>query len=639
MASAPYNIHSVLDKDDWNVEEIEEFLESDSSSINYVNCRKETPLLCILKKVNCTAEVVKVLLKYGADVNYKDENLLYKFRTHGTNLSTLYTALDFPGRQDIIKVLLEKGGHAYYHSPFCKAFSRGASKNVINLLRDAHCPTKCQQRMHDSVLHCALSYPKCGLNVQEVFNWGLNENVESAMCYALKCGNEASTIEMLMKNGLNLNECPEHSNNSLLCVTDVNVFNEDVVAPVLKADVVRLLIQSGGCNNTPKPDSISTPLNYALTFFKCEIEVIRLLFHCSPQSDPIERYDYLHDAVQNPHCTPTIVKFLIKEGVEVNGVDSAKKSALHSAVQGRGILSGRGVTKVSCDKSVIEALLESGADINLEAGCMCGSPFTPLCAAVLYKRGAEIFKVLLAGGAYIKHGTLDYSVDKLLNDIHNILPIKVFLKYFFLQNFFFDLEAVFRLERRHHFKDIKKFRDECKQELQKMKLKQIGEDLTLYEFISEYVSPRADSIVCELPGKKYDYGQLLKTVADYNSYPLYFDIISAKVGVPSMKRMLDQVRVYTTDPCTEKKIVLNHATVCHIARFAGVDMLRMIIAFYNPRDNPCSGQAGNEKNDHSERRAECSFVEWANRVPEIPNFLRFFGARKSLRNKIKKIKT
>lgn len=258
---------------------------------------------------------------------------------------------------------------------------------------------------------------------------------------------------------------------------------------------------------------------------------------------------------------------------------------------------------------MIRALLENGADVNL----FNDTGQTPLMSAIDSFQKADILEVLLAAGAFITFLFIQrhYSAKILKNE--HFSDIEIVLRYFFVQHFSFDIECM--LEHGQHSEQgqkILKLRDECKQELQEMKSKKIGENFTLYEFIKEYASPRSDSKVCKLPEKQYDFNRLLKAIR-VNPYQNYFGIISAKVGEKSMEKMLEEIQVYTVtyspdNPGVEKKIVLNHEITCNIARFApGDDMLRLIVAFYNPHLNlnSCTGQASNEKNGKEECVIEC----------------------------------
>lgn len=592
MTSVTY-IHSVLDKDDWNFQDIKKFLKGNSSSVNEVNGQRETPLLRMLQKRNCTAEDIKLLLKFGSDVNFKD--------LKGRN--SLNMALEFSANADIIKLLLEKGVNDSPHSSsLCLALHCGASKRVIELLLDAGCSTSACVR-HASLLHCALDFPKSDLE-QDVFQLlidrgadvrAVTPGVGSILCYALQNGNEASTIQLLMNAGASLNACRSHT-SPLYCATD----RVKLGAP-LKAEVVRLLIKSGASLEC-LPHAF-TPLKCALQLCNYETEAIKLLLDCYPDIDPNDSSMYLRAAMYGAHGNPTVVKLLVKHGVGVNGGNHKGETALHLALG-----------NIECRPSVIKALLDNGADVNQES--VYGE--TPLLVALKYNREAVIIKELLSAGAFIKFCMCHHLMGRLFQPETSV-SLKVLLQYFFLQISLFNIECEFQHGR--NSAALLKFKDECRQELLKMKFEKIGEEFTLHEFISEYACPREDSIACALPGKKYNFDLLLKTIRG-NTYPLYFNIISAKVGTPAMNKMLEEVKVYTYSldkHSEEKKIVLNYESVCNIARLsAGDDVLRFIIAFYNPRSR-CIGQASNEKNNIYMKKEE--YLSQCCKRPKMPHYV------------------
>lgn len=406
-----------------------------------------------------------------------------------------------------------------------------------------------------------------------------------------------------MDAGASLTDCPNH-NSALFCATDR--YKKGLP---LKAEVIKLLIQSGACVDERSLDGC-TPVMCALQYCKYEIEAVELLLGGLRWSDPNDRSGYLRAAMSNSHCNVTVVKLLIKHGVQVNvEKHSDISSALHLAI------------KQWQDLSVIKSLLDNGAEMNH----VNSEGETPLMLAFRlshYKYYDDILaELLLSEGAVINFRAC-CCLMRLLNEnvlYHDVNVsyscVKLLLRYFFLQSSWFNIELWF--EDSHYTKQphpqpsaVLKLRDDCKNELQNMKTKQIGENFTLYEFLSEYATPRGDPSFCGSPGKTYNFDKLLKALRD-NAYPLYFHTISAKVGRSSMTRMPDEVQVYTVrsvkNPCVKNKIVLNHDSVCHISRFlAGDDLLRFILAFYDPHGKSCSGKASNQKKSNYLRMAECA---------------------------------
>lgn len=261
--------------DGWKLEDVEKLLKRDSSSINEWNSDGCTPLHVVLKNKNCSADIVMLLLKYGADVNAKDE--------WGT--SPLLVALNNSRDYAVVMILIEKGAnvHVFYawQSCLCIALRYEGSISVIRLLLDAGCfLNECRNHyFHGSVLHCATHKPRSLLNsdvLQMLIERGadintVNSRGKNVMCFALANGNEGSTIQLLLEAGGSLNGCQKHS-SALICTTDE--------CGPLKASVVRMLLKAGVCPHQVNADGLAA-LQCALQNSKYKTKAIAFLldFH------------------------------------------------------------------------------------------------------------------------------------------------------------------------------------------------------------------------------------------------------------------------------------------------------------------------------------------------------------------------
>lgn len=93
------SVHDALYHYEWNMEEIELILQRDSSSVNEIE-RMQTPLNRVLRDKKCSIAMIKLLLCYGADPNFK-------FCRGSPN--SLIPALYCRDRVEIIRLLIKAG--------------------------------------------------------------------------------------------------------------------------------------------------------------------------------------------------------------------------------------------------------------------------------------------------------------------------------------------------------------------------------------------------------------------------------------------------------------------------------------------------------------------------------------------------
>lgn len=141
-------VQEFLKRDDLTFDSLKRFLEANSSWVNHLNYRDDSPLFIVLKNEKCTYEMVQLLLEYNADINYR-------------NGTCLFVAIKKVGIDEkVVKVLLENGANVNIlddvgRTPLCAAFRYGftfqchSTKNIVKLLLDAKCPPNaCKDHGH-----------------------------------------------------------------------------------------------------------------------------------------------------------------------------------------------------------------------------------------------------------------------------------------------------------------------------------------------------------------------------------------------------------------------------------------------------------------------------------------------------------
>lgn len=257
-------LHRVLREngyDEWSLESIRDLSRSRTNLSTFLHT--------ILKEhKNCSSDVVKLLLKYGADVNAEHQCMF-----------PLQVALENSRDDAVVMTLIENGANVnpeiigrpldcglrhwrFMPSPLCLALRR-ASENVIRTLLDAGCSLNaCKDEYHGSMLHCATYFPRSALKsdvLQLLIERGadinaVNSQGKNVVCSALANGNEGCTIQLLLESGGSLNGCRKHA-SPLMCATDGY--------GSLKARVVQMLLEAGADTHLLNAEGL-TALQYAL---------------------------------------------------------------------------------------------------------------------------------------------------------------------------------------------------------------------------------------------------------------------------------------------------------------------------------------------------------------------------------------
>jgi ankyrin repeat protein len=197
---------------------------------------------------------------------------------------------------------------------------------------------------------------------------------------ASKLGNEA-LVQLLISHGADVN-APAHFSGGLTALQAAALGGH--------SKVVKILLNSGAKLREPRAvNNGRTAVGGAIS--NCDEEMIRMFLDVDPELisyDPYTRGEALKDALSYSKCTASFLKFLIKNGADVNNSPTLpnSKPCLQLAVQKR-------------DFEIVQCLLTAGADVNrLWIPKRNAANVTALQAAVS-TRNIDIVRLLLQWGA------------------------------------------------------------------------------------------------------------------------------------------------------------------------------------------------------------------------------------------------
>lgn len=585
------SVHSLLDNKNWSAEDLRKHLETDSATVNDSSPFRDSPLVRVLKSDKCSLEVVRLLLDHGASTICNPSSRHSPLTVAVRSLRCDAVLRELLGRGADPRVLDKNG-----QSCICVALQANAPESVLRLLLEAGCsPNACQH--HVSVLHCASFRPGLESGVLEMFlsagadihhfgRWG--RQGQSPLCFALRGGVDGQGVRLLLKRGMRLDACTRHA-SSLLCAT------ENVWGARLRADLVYALLDAGAATGRTNEDGWA-PLQLALRYCKYEEGAVRALLDV-PGTDVAGatvgwRDDtLLHLAVENSHCKPSVVRLLLSRGARVDKENYYDEVPLHLALANEG-----------CRAGVVALLLEGGSPVN--AGNKHGK--SPLQIAFERERSCDVLHLLLAAGAKIgivKH-LMDRSLLKLVWDRFEekryrgeLDPLKLVATYSFLEDP--DFMAEYMSPRWSKYHSMMRFSGRCVAEIKGMALKDVGNGLTLKQFLTQ------PSHKNQTESDNYDFCKLFKILRD-NEFPNYFDAISAKIGRTLIKAMLAELEVFAVRESwgfsrREQKIFLNYECLCALLKYMPMpDKLRLVLAFYVPHerclaeDSPVGGKRNHD---------------------------------------------
>ncbi|OXU28005.1 hypothetical protein TSAR_015849 [Trichomalopsis sarcophagae] len=341
------------------------------NDVNAVNHRGNAPLhLAVEHPEYCSAELIELFLKHGADINAKSRQtgdtalhlVVNRFRTNAYPTITLptfhigndfinYESLDVPDMK-LVKVLLE----------------HGSDVNAVN-------------RHGDTPLHLAVKHPT---QFSEVL------------------------IRLFLKNGANVNLKERHTGNTVLRCAVTN-FKGNV-------NILEILLEHADVNAVNTVGE--TPLHLAAkSTARCSVDMIELFLKCGADVNFKARYSgntALHFAVNNFQGKVCIVKILLEHG-DVNAVNRAGETPLHLAAR-----------NPKCSMELIKLLLQHGADVDKKRKSTHDSAFQLYINAHLPSSvDPTLLKLLLLGNDREDHNRMSPLHDACLfhrvDSVHELL--------------------------------------------------------------------------------------------------------------------------------------------------------------------------------------------------------------------------
>ncbi|KAG8194470.1 hypothetical protein JTE90_013228 [Oedothorax gibbosus] len=195
------------------------------------------------------------------------------------------------------------------------------------------------------------------------------------------------------------------------------------------------------------------------------------------------------------------------------------------------------------DFEVIRCFVQLGSDVNAK-DCWGVSPL--YCAVARHGRNLKLIKLLLDNGADIEGGKqindrfLDHNVT------HNLLCMKLLIKYKFLRNahlldlsfrpssnlnrnYYEEYKAVVALDLKPScYRYLRKFLDSCAAEVVRMLTVYVGPSVSLHHFITDSLLAEIPRKRCEPAAKEILDGVLAEILR--KKYLIYGDMITSKIG-------------------------------------------------------------------------------------------------------------
>lgn len=281
--------------------EILKLLLKAGADFNMKDAYGDTPIHLAISEGH--VEIVKLLIDAGIDINLKDYD----------GSTPLHSAAN-KDKKDIIKLLLNAGADVNIKDYYGQTPLHVAKDNdeVVKILLDAGADIKIKDNNGDTPLHIAAKVSK-------------------------------NTAKLLIHSGTNI-----HSKNS------------DGDTPLHLAvfykheEIVKLLLDAGADVNM-KNKKYKTALQYAVCVGDTEIEII--LIEAGADVKAKDRYGrtLLHEAAENNNHI--IIEYLLLKGINVNGKDKLGRTPLHCAA---------GKNKDKSHLTTIEVLLKNGADVSIQ---------------------------------------------------------------------------------------------------------------------------------------------------------------------------------------------------------------------------------------------------------------------------------
>ena len=360
------------------------------ADINAEDNNGETPLFYACDNLT----IVQLLIDAGADIHKTTED----------NINVLHLAL-FRRNLELIKLLVNSG--ADVNSPYysTKEFSPLFSileydfyfeyKNydndleIIKILVNAGAKLDLVNKEHNwSALIAAARYGRDVEILEFLLKSGANPQVKDkngwrALDYAIVRGDNKN-VELLATEGINLDNLIENG-------LELNSLNTEKYSPLIYAieaknvAIVKKLINAGSLLNINIAGD-KHPLDMAI--LTKNLELVKILVEAGADINQNDDYNPLFRAISQPD----IMRFLIKQGANVNAIDTMENSSVLHFCLG---WNSADIYSDDTNLDVIKLLLQAGADVNYKNE----NDDTALYLAAINNTNPEVIKLLVEYGA------------------------------------------------------------------------------------------------------------------------------------------------------------------------------------------------------------------------------------------------
>ena len=294
------------------IDEIQELIKNEEVNLNEFDSKHRTALHNAVKKEHL--EIIKMLIKYGAEINTKDKN----------NESPLETAMETSKKHtiEIVKTLVVNGAKISGNT-ICTAIQKNNTKILKIFVESGANINIRDSRSGYRPIHCAIDNGRLGM------------------------------VQYLVKNGANLNATSNYKQTPLhaVCIDEMNRAN---ISKTVLTKIAAFLIKNGANLDLDAQDtSGETPLHYACKHGYLDIAKLLIEKGANVNSKDQQNDSPLHLAVK--YGRKNHIKILLKNGAEIDTKNNSSFTPLHEAIFRK-------------KPNVVKLLLENNADMNIKNG-------------------------------------------------------------------------------------------------------------------------------------------------------------------------------------------------------------------------------------------------------------------------------
>ncbi|CAD6444526.1 dbd5b000-593c-4a48-8067-d156caf8cf24 [Sclerotinia trifoliorum] len=345
-------------------EEMCELLLEYGADPNWEPGYNNSPILIEAVRAGCSVDLVKFLLKKGADINAVDAPSKYK-------TPVISTAARL-GHTEIVKLLVERKADINLadfrgEKPICFA-ARGNYPEIVQILVDSKADIEMDQNLDSGCgpLHARFGFPKV---VRILLKNGadINRNCSGGtILFFASMGNHIEVVELCLQYKPDL---------ETIYLPNIARFYSGQTAPSVamhlgNTGIVRLLLEAGANINHQVYHSLS-PLHYGCLDPSLPDEHLRAILEYRPYLNILD-----DDGCTALHCIFAItplsrIKLLVNAGADIEIRNKSLVTPLGIAIQCRNV-------------DAVEYLLSKNTQVNLTGGPFVGA-LSMACFFLLYK--------------------------------------------------------------------------------------------------------------------------------------------------------------------------------------------------------------------------------------------------------------